>query len=219
MPHLPVWLTRVESSSMVPSLRDGDLVWTVRPGRTRPLARGAVVAVDSRELRRRIVKRIVGLPGEHLTIDGRAVVADGRLLDEPYATGSSAYRGAFHVPDGHYLLLGDDRDASSDARSWLHPYVARAEVVGRLLTRLPATAEPRQRARKRWSDLSTGGRVGLIAMLFAELAVTTVALSDLAQRPATQVRGSKLAWGLGCFVQPVGPLTYLRFGRRADVTS
>lgn len=122
---------------MTPSLHDGQLVWTIRLRRNSFPVRGTMVAVDSRELGRRIIKRIVGLPGEHLRIDCSAVFVDGHRLAESYATLSSAYRGTFHVPDGHYLLLGDNRDASSDSRSWRHPYVGRTEIVGRLLTKPP----------------------------------------------------------------------------------
>ena len=68
--------------------------------------------------------------------------------------------------------------------------------------------------KKRWSDLSTGEKVGLSTVALVELALTAKALADLARRPATQVRGPKLAWALGCFVQPFGPAMYLRFGRR-----
>ena len=48
-----------------------------------------------------------------------------------------------------------------------------------------------------------------------EVVLTTVALVDLARRPASQVRGSKVAWALASFVQPVGPIAYLVWGRRA----
>ena len=48
----------------------------------------------------------------------------------------------------------------------------------------------------------------------AEVALTTVALVDLARRPAGQVRGRKALWVLACFVQPVGPIAYLAGGRR-----
>ena len=41
-----------------------------------------------------------------------------------------------------------------------------------------------------------------------------VALVDLARRPKALVRGSKRRWALVCFVQPVGPIAYLAFGRR-----
>ena len=67
---------------------------------------------------------------------------------------------------------------------------------------------------KRWSDLSAGQPKALIAVAAAELALTTIALADLARRPASQVRGPKPLWAVGCFVQPVGSLAYLRWGRR-----
>lgn len=144
MSCLPVWLTRVQSNSMAPLLRDGQLVWTIRLRRKYLPVRGTVVAVDSRELGRRIIKRIVGLPGEHLRIDCHRVFVNGHLLAEPYATISSAYRGTFHVPDDHYFLLGDNRDNSSDSRCWRLPYVARTEIVGRLLTKPPRQTQRRR---------------------------------------------------------------------------
>jgi signal peptidase I len=134
MEHLPLWLTRVQSDSMAPRLRDGQLVWTIRSRSKRRLRRGAVVAVESRELSRRIVKRIVGLPGEHLRLEGRKLWVDGRPLADPYALHASS-RGTFDVPAGHYLLLGDNRVASNDSRAWRRPYVARTEIVGVLLQR------------------------------------------------------------------------------------
>lgn len=133
MEHLPLWLTRVQSDSMAPCLRDGQLAWTVR-SRPKHLRRGAVVAVDSRELGRRIVKRIVGLPGEHLRLEGSELWVDERPLAEPYAIHAST-RGTFDVPEEHYLLLGDNRVTSNDSRAWRRPYVARTEIVGVLLKR------------------------------------------------------------------------------------
>lgn len=131
---LPLWLTRVLSNSMAPGLRDGQLVLTLRPRRRHCFRRGAVVVVDSREVGRRIVKRIIGLPGERVRMEGGRVWLDGQRLAEPYASASaSAYQGTFDVPEGHYLLLGDNRDASSDSRTWRNPYVGRGEIVGVLL--------------------------------------------------------------------------------------
>ena len=66
----------------------------------------------------------------------------------------------------------------------------------------------------RWSDLGTGQKVALVAASVVELTLTATALVDLSRRPPDQVRGPKLAWAVGCFVQPVGPVAYLRFGRR-----
>ncbi|MCZ7537114.1 MAG: S26 family signal peptidase [Acidimicrobiia bacterium] len=72
--------------------------------------------------------------GERLRLEGSQVWIDGHLLAEPYA-GASTYRGTFDVPESHYLLLGDNRDASSDSRAWREPYVERSEIVGVLLPR------------------------------------------------------------------------------------
>ena len=67
---------------------------------------------------------------------------------------------------------------------------------------------------KRWSDLSRGQRVAIIAGSIVEVILTSVALADLARRPSAEVRGPKVLWGLGCVIQPVGPIAYLVFGRR-----
>lgn len=125
------WLTRVRSHSMAPTLRDGQLVPTRSLRRGTP-ARGDLVVVDHARAGRRIIKRVVGLPGETVVLDGGVVSVDGVPLPEPYA-GRSWFSGRFQVPAGHYFLLGDNRDASSDGRTWAQPYVARSEIVGRVV--------------------------------------------------------------------------------------
>jgi len=67
--------------------------------------------------------------------------------------------------------------------------------------------------KKRWSDLTDLQRAAIVAAASVELALTVTALVDLLRRPGSQVRGSKAIWALGCFVQPVGPVAYLVFGR------
>jgi hypothetical protein len=69
-------------------------------------------------------------------------------------------------------------------------------------------------AGKQWSELSPPARAGVVAAATVELVLTTVALVDLVRRPSDQVRGPKLAWAAGCFVQPLGPVAYLLLGRR-----
>ena len=67
---------------------------------------------------------------------------------------------------------------------------------------------------RRWSDLTSTQRKAIVVSAAVETVLTTVALVDLARRPAAQVRGPKALWALGCFVQPVGPVAYLVLGRR-----
>ena len=68
--------------------------------------------------------------------------------------------------------------------------------------------------KKRWSEYSPGQRAAIVAAAAVEVALTTVALIDLARRPGSEVRGPKLLWAAGCFVQPIGPVAYLAIGRR-----
>jgi hypothetical protein len=68
--------------------------------------------------------------------------------------------------------------------------------------------------KKKWSDLSDRQRAFVVVGGAVEVVLTAVALADLARRPSEQVKGSKALWALGCFVQPIGPITYLTLGRR-----
>lgn len=67
------------------------------------------------------IKRVVGLPGETIALRDGTLWIDGRPRHEPYLH-ESASRGQDFGPrlvdDGHYFLLGDNRDRSSDSRVW-----------------------------------------------------------------------------------------------------
>jgi signal peptidase I len=124
-----VGVTRVESWSMAPSLRPGDHVLTVAATRLR---RGDVVVFRSQDAGRPVIKRVVGLAGDTVEVGKRGVAVDGVPLDEPYAR-QGGRTGRFTVPDGAVLVLGDNRPASSDSRSWRQPFVPVRSVTGRAL--------------------------------------------------------------------------------------
>ena len=131
-----VFATLVRSGSMRPALEPGDILLTTRVRRTTSVRRGDVVVFASRERGGLLVKRVVGLPTELVEIDGGSVRADGVVLAEPYAQPSGGYRGTFAVPEDCYLVLGDAREASDDARSWDDPYVRREDLRGVVRGRL-----------------------------------------------------------------------------------
>ncbi len=84
------------------------------------------------------VKRVVGLPGEKVTIEeGKIYINDSKIpLDEPYlkeewTRGTGPY--VFEIPEDSYLCLGDNRNRSADAREWNNPYVAREKIIGKAI--------------------------------------------------------------------------------------
>jgi signal peptidase I len=68
------------------------------------------------------IKRVVGLPGDHITISGGAVLVNGNVVNEPYVQGAPTFCSGpwcdLTLGPNQYFVLGDNRLASSDSRSF-----------------------------------------------------------------------------------------------------
>ncbi len=87
------------------------------------------------------IKRIIGIPGDTVTIVGQGVTVtntqhpDGVILDETYVLNMKPNTAITEVlGEGEYFVMGDNRDASSDSRSW--GVLQRDKIVGRAFLRL-----------------------------------------------------------------------------------
>ena len=84
----------------------------------------------------KFIKRIIGVGGDHVVInDGKIYINDSKEpLDEPYLKEEWVVETGpydFTVPEGHYLVLGDNRNNSLDARYWENTYVSDEQIIGK----------------------------------------------------------------------------------------
>jgi len=69
-------------------------------------------------------------------------------------------------------------------------------------------------ANKRWSELSTGQRRSIVLSGVVQVTLLIAALVDIRRRPQEEIRGNKWLWTAAAFVNFVGPVSYLLFGRK-----
>lgn len=121
----------VPTGSMEPTIQVGDNIFaqkvTLNLGQS--VEAGDIVVFnnpDSASSHDILVKRVIALAGQTVSLEGGVVYVDGVALDEPYAQGSSyalteqSYEGdltyPYTVPEGHVWVMGDNRENSADSR-------------------------------------------------------------------------------------------------------
>jgi len=155
----------VPSGSMEPTLMPGDLLlMRIDSYRHNKPARGDLVIFhDNTHDGELMVKRVVGLPGEELFVQGGIVWVNGKLLQEPYAEMPFISRESANVllKANEYWVMGDNRTNSSDSRDF--GPVEPAHIVGRAAAiiwpisrrgRIPSYNDPGLRLDKSSEDAS-----------------------------------------------------------------
>ena len=124
---LGVALYKIPSRSMEPTLQQGDFILAnaARYAFADPQVGDLVVFRFPPQRSIAYVKRIAGIPGDRVRIDGGRLYVNERPVTEPYLRMAERT-----VPAGQYFMLGDNRDNSNDSRYW--GYVPRADLVGRV---------------------------------------------------------------------------------------
>jgi signal peptidase I len=122
---------KVEGRSMEGALHDREQIWVNRMDSPE---RGEVIVFHAPTEDKDYVKRVIGLPGDHVTISSGAVAINGQRLAEPYLDGATSCAPSVEtcdliVPAGMVFVLGDNRGNSSDSRTW--GPLALERVVGR----------------------------------------------------------------------------------------
>jgi signal peptidase I len=110
---------------MLPSIKNGQRLYVeqldAKP--QRKLARGDILVFKyPKDPSKGYIKRLIGLPGDKVEIQAGEVCVNGSKLSEPYVDSktnlSQTSQPTVVVPTRSYYVLGDNRDNSSDSRSW-----------------------------------------------------------------------------------------------------
>ncbi len=124
----------VPTSSMENTIMAGDRVIGSRLYYTRhDPERGDIIMFDYPDDPSILyIKRVIGLPGDHIEITGGVVYLNGEPLDEPYLNVvTEGEWGPYDVPPGCYFMMGDNRNDSADSRYWQNTYLTRDGIVGK----------------------------------------------------------------------------------------
>lgn len=124
---------RVENISMKPTLQPGEFVLVNRIAYKlgSPAIGDIIVFHYPLNPREDYIKRVIGLPGDLVTVGDGLVKVNDQPLTEPYIAAPPGYIGSWTVPQDSLFVLGDNRNQSSDSHSW--GFVPYANIVGKAL--------------------------------------------------------------------------------------
>lgn len=130
---------QVSGASMYPTFKDKEYILTNLIGlRFGPPQKGDVIVFKApTDNDKDFIKRIIGIPGDTVQLKDGFVYINGVQLNESayLASDVRSYGGSFlkegeviSVPAGNYLVMGDNRGASSDSREW--GFLTRGAIIG-----------------------------------------------------------------------------------------
>lgn len=98
-------LVTVPTGSMETTIMPGDRLYVNKLFDIKDAKRGDILVFQSDELDARLVKRLIGLPGETVEINATGeVFINGEKLDEPYINNANGEERTFKIPEGTYFF-------------------------------------------------------------------------------------------------------------------
>lgn len=139
-----VQISRVYGTSMIPTYHEGNIVLVdkVFYKHSEP-KRNDIIVVDYKDANQKetfIIKRVIGVGGDHIEIKDNELYLNGELLEEDYINGAMTNNEdmVVDVPEGKVFVMGDNRNNSLDSRK-LGYFDFDEDVIGRVFFTVPLT--------------------------------------------------------------------------------
>lgn len=128
---------RVDGASMDPTLKDGQILLLSKISNN--YKRFDIVVINKNGTR--IVKRIIGLPGETLEYKKSRLYIDGKIVKDKINIEIEDFDlkilyGINTIPEGYYFVMGDNRNNSSDSRDPRIGLIKESEIKGKPIFRI-----------------------------------------------------------------------------------
>lgn len=133
--ELALMIDIIPSGSMEPTLFVGDVVLAARYNIKQIRRYDIMVFSSPDEPGRHYIKRVIGLPGETVTVRKGCVFVNGVEMDSSFAKEriKGDNDGVYVVPEGCYFMMGDNRNHSRDSRFWEEKYISREMFISKAI--------------------------------------------------------------------------------------
>ena len=122
---------RVDGDSMKNTLKNGDILLLYKLG---SINRLDIIVLDEEKDNEKIIKRVIGLPGETVAIKKGKIYINDKVIDDKYVYGETSDYDKVTLEDDEYFILGDNRLISKDSR-YFGP-IKENEIKGKIVFRL-----------------------------------------------------------------------------------
>lgn len=122
---------RVDGDSMKNTLKNGDILLLYKLS---SIDRFDIIVLDEEKDNEKIIKRVIGLPGETVAIKKGKIYINDKVIDDDYAYGETSDYNKVTLRDDEYFILGDNRLISKDSR-YFGP-IKDNEIKGKIVFRL-----------------------------------------------------------------------------------
>ena len=122
---------RVDGDSMKNTLKNGDILLLYKLG---SINRLDIIVLDEEKDNEKIIKRVIGLPGETVAIKKGKIYINDKVIDDEYTYGETSDYDKVTLEDDEYFILGDNRLISKDSR-YFGP-IKKSEIKGKIVFRV-----------------------------------------------------------------------------------